>query len=432
MRILLDTFTPLTGTCRMIHRRAAAILIGLFAVTTFADPAKPLVTLSTTSFAAFSPDHRVLLTISATDKQCHFWSLETGEEVNRFGANVERAIFSTDGGRVLVASRDHLIRLFDARTGKALRRLGATFEGTPIMAISSTEIGRLITSAPAGAAGFDPLYWDFATGKPLSIFKGHTAPVTALALSPDGCSTASAQAVAPPPGPKTVDTPKIEDRDVIIKSNPPVRLPRPPSAGPLSGSIPAASPATPGIIRISTTGPGEPVLREIQSPSVPIHLGFSPDSKILYAASATTFGAWSLATGKPLDLSANTDPITPAGRLSPNRRIGLRPAIGSAMLIDPQSSEDLRALAGPIEGLVVCHAFSADVSRIFVGVGRAIAFAKQPSESGSVYLFDVTTGKQLARFDGLPHQPIEVVISPQNTHAFSRDADNTVMLWKLP
>jgi len=416
----------------MIHRRAAVILLCLLTITASAESPKPLVTLPTTTFAAFSPDNRVLLTISESDKQCHFWSLETGEEINRFGAAVERAIFSTDGSCVLVASRDHVIRIFDARTGKALRRLDATFESTPVMAIASSEIGRIITSAPVGAAGFDPVNWDIATGKSLSTFKGHTAPVTALALSPDSCSTASAQSAAPPAAAKAGE-PAKNDPNVITKSNPPpIIIPRGIRAGNFAGVVPAGGPIASGIIRLSTTGPGEPVLREIQCAFTPIHLGFSPDSKMIYAASATTFGAWSLATGEPIKLATNTDPITPAGRLASNRRIGIRPAIGSAMLIDPQSSADIRALAGPIEGLVVCHSFSADATRVVVGLARATAFARKPSESGSVYLFDVAEGKQLARYEGLPRQVTEVAISPKNTHAYSRDAENNIMLWKLP
>jgi len=34
--------------------------------------------------------------------------------------------------------------------------------------------------------------------------------------------------------------------------------------------------------------------------------------------------------------------------------------------------------------------------------------------------------------DDLPRQVIDVAISPKNTHAYSRDAENNLMLLKLP
>jgi WD40 repeat protein len=85
------------------------------------------------------------------------------------------------------------VRLWDARTGRLLRRLGDPAE--QFMAAALSPDGRHVAAGGGSADGSGVVrVWDTATGKPVWSTDDHTAEALAIAYAPDGSSVATAAA----------------------------------------------------------------------------------------------------------------------------------------------------------------------------------------------------------------------------------------------
>jgi hypothetical protein len=102
-------------------------------------------------------------------------------------SGVEACAFSSDGSRIVSASFDKTLKLWDAQTGAEL----ATLEGHAgsVNACAFSPDGRRIVS---GSDDETLKLWDAHTGAELATFAGHTWSVNACSFSPDGCRIVSA------------------------------------------------------------------------------------------------------------------------------------------------------------------------------------------------------------------------------------------------
>ena len=340
--------------------------------------------------AAFSPDGRVLMTVSEKDRQVHFWDVRTAQEVNRFGDAVTQAIFSANGSRVLTYGSDGVVRVFDSRTGKALRRLDGLNGAVRAMAISP-DGSRALT------VGDDHVIrvWDTATGRQVTQLTGHESAVNVVAFSPDGKLAASGSGTA--------------------------------TAGPLT-----PSPKIDNSLRLWNLDEGS-IRHQVKFPASVSAIAFSTTGKLVIAAAGNTVQTIDVASGKPAAAAAAlpSDERFPAGLSTADRKHALRHAIGGCTLIDSQTGQEVRKLQSPIDGLPLHHAFSQDGSRVILGTGKAELFKRNPEAPGSVYVFEVATGRRLAHLTGHRREVTQVAISPDARHAFSKDGEKRLILWEL-
>ena len=123
--------------------------------------------------AAFTTDGRQAV---VADKEVGLYDLETGEEVRVFPAapssDVQQAVLSRDGRRLLTGDWKGGVRLYDVRSGNLLRQLGRHDEF--IFSVAFSADGRLAASGGGGVhtpddflpgADFDIRIWD-ATDPP--------------------------------------------------------------------------------------------------------------------------------------------------------------------------------------------------------------------------------------------------------------------------
>ena len=139
--------------------------------------------------ATFSPDGRRIVSASR-DKTVRIWNAATGECIRTLEGHtwyVNSASFSPDGHRIVSASEDNTVRIWDAATGECIR----TLEG-------HTDWGRSASFSPDGrrivSASWDDTVriWDAATGDCIRTLEGHTDDVSSASFSPDGSRIVSA------------------------------------------------------------------------------------------------------------------------------------------------------------------------------------------------------------------------------------------------
>ena len=166
----------------------------------------------TVTSVAFAPDGQAVIS-GSHDRTARRVSLRAVAEQWRtagYWEQVNSVAISPDG-RVIAAGSSDLrwaqrrleagarglgpgaVRLWDARTGRLLRRLGDPAQ--QVMAVAFAPDGRRVAAAGAVPSGSGAVrLWDVATGAPAWSAHDHVATALAIAFAPDGSSLASADA----------------------------------------------------------------------------------------------------------------------------------------------------------------------------------------------------------------------------------------------
>ncbi len=146
--------------------------------------------------AAFSPDGKIFAYTessirSSSRSNLFFWNLETEEP--SFQGEIEGFItslaFSSDGKRIVSASRDGTVRIWNALSGKEILKLDS--ETVKLFAAFSPDGKQIVVDNLKKEI---VQIWDTATGEEILSLVGHTAYVSSAAFSPDGTWIVSASA----------------------------------------------------------------------------------------------------------------------------------------------------------------------------------------------------------------------------------------------
>jgi WD40 repeat protein len=160
----------------------------------------------TVNFVAFSPDGTKIVTASV-DKTARIWEAESGRELRKLEGHTDEifsAFFSPDGKSVVTASADRTARIFNVESGKTLKvfraRDGYTF-------LSPFSVVRFASFSPDGkeivvALEKTARIWNVETKEERLQLKGHTdiSPpgvrqsywIASAVFSPDGQTIATA------------------------------------------------------------------------------------------------------------------------------------------------------------------------------------------------------------------------------------------------
>lgn len=134
--------------------------------------------------AAFSPDGRQIVTTD--DKAAQVWDARTNQRMFTLphGDAVYHAVYSADGTRLITASGDGLVRIWDATTGAPVREL--KHDGKPLryyVAAISPD-GKLI--AAIDMAGAVTHVWDAADGALLAELRNDASGFPSIAFNSAG------------------------------------------------------------------------------------------------------------------------------------------------------------------------------------------------------------------------------------------------------
>jgi WD40 repeat protein len=146
---------------------------------------------------ALSPDGRFVVSQSGavgfepgdeSSEDLRLWDIDR-QSVCILGSHSDRVsscVFTPDGTRIVSASADRTLKIWDVASGTNLATLtGHTLDVTHCVV---SPDGRLI-----GSASLDTTLrtWDASSGAALRTFTGHTGPLLSCAFSPDGQVIAS-------------------------------------------------------------------------------------------------------------------------------------------------------------------------------------------------------------------------------------------------
>jgi WD40 repeat protein len=306
--------------------------------------------------------------------------------------------FTADSKRLLTASEDRVIRLWDVSTGKEIRR----FEGKQVTMPKADRIvademavlayafggGYSVALAPDGkavaAAGSDNVIhlWETATGKATRQIKGPPGGLTTLVFSPDGKTLAA----------------RAGDQAIHLWES---------ATGKEIRHIKGQ--------QFPTNGPGF---------AVPGGLGglvFSPDGKLLAGSEiaianrrqSAAVKLWEADSGKVSQAIPVREPYGVSSlTFSADGKVLAYGGGNTIHLVEVASGKEIRRIQGPQTG-VPALAFSAD--------GKIIA-AKTFNDP-AIHLYDVATGKVVRQLGGarLPAGQQMVVATSWNNRSFAQD-----------
>jgi len=162
----------------------------------------PVLTHRTTSdwpAVLFGHDGKTLYQAGKDDKEIKFWDVETRRVRDTLPHARVAALGLSPDGRYLAAGGVDA-KVWDLQTKKAL----VTIEGLRGMmrAVLLTADGKTLITDSSKVTMYGQTahiehwvkFWDIATGKDLKVLTGHTHPVLALALTPDGAVLAASAA----------------------------------------------------------------------------------------------------------------------------------------------------------------------------------------------------------------------------------------------
>ena len=319
--------------------------------------------------AAFSPDGRIFAYILG-GSNLNFWNFETwkNEFQGEIGGSITSLAFSPDGKRIVLASSDKTVYIWDVETKKEIRRLEGHTDRVNSAAFSP-DGKQIVTASTDDTARI----WDAETGKEVSCLVGHTGSVYYAAFSPDG-----------------------------------------------KGIVSASYDKT---VRIWNAQSGKEIRQLEGHTNRVFSAAFSPDGeRIVSASSDHTVRIWNTLSGKEIRKLDTGDSVNFA-TFSPDGKQIVSAFMYSennpVCIWDTETGEEILSLVGHT-AYVSSAAFSPDGKRIV-----------SASDDKTVRIWNAETGEEIHRFEEYSNDVRSAAFSPDGKLVVTADADFSVRIFDV-
>ncbi|MEO6594701.1 MAG: TIR domain-containing protein [Planctomycetota bacterium] len=360
--------------------------------------------------------------------------LRGGEDLVGSHIRVDRvnsAAYSPDGTRIVTASEDGTVQVWDATDGKPLAQLRGHQGGVTAAAFTPDSKG-IVTASADGSARL----WNAATAAELAVLEGHTHTVISAAFNADGtrlvtasydrtariwdlAARAKVAALLFPGGdrPSTADTPALrwdpEDKQLAGHTD----------------FVSAAAFSPDGARVVTASWDGTVRLWDAATTTALTVLGGHTDhvysaafdadgSRVMTASADHTARLWStksaplevmrIASGTTYDVAFSVD----------GTRIATADSDGTARVWDADSGRELAIMRGH-QGDIRSVAFSLDGKRVVTASG-----------DGSARVWDAANGTQIALLRGHTGRVMSAAFSPDGAQIVTASHDSSVRLWE--
>jgi WD40 repeat protein len=382
---------------------------------------------------AFSPDGARVVSASR-DKTVKLWDVSSGALLRTFQGHsdeVTSVAFSPDGTRVLSGSQDATMKLWDAATGELLR----TFQHRSdvwVESVAFTPDGTRVLSGSAGATAEAQSLklWDVATGALLVSFGGQNRIVWSVAFSPKGDRLLSS-------GESGVMELWEVSTGRLLRTYGGRHWPeklwywltgqyKPNEAATAVAFSPDGRRVLSGgadtAMKLWDTATGALLHTfEGHAGTVPSGVAFSPDGAHVLSGGYEAMKLWDAATGALIrSFDGYAEPVTSVA-FSPNGALVVSGCDDKTVKVwNAATGQLVRTFAGHSGG-VASVAFSPDGARLLSGQ-KSVPIVK---------LWNMATGGLLHTFEGHSGDVNSVAFAPDGSRVLSGSADKTVKLWDV-